>query len=245
MQQSNQAIWAVVPAAGTGKRFGSSTPKQYLELAGSTVMAHTLSRLAASSIFKKIVLAVSEHDQQWQHCVNAEHLQADVIVGGAERWQSVYKGLEALSSQAMPEDWVMVHDVARPCITQQDLTKLRDATQYAQTGIVLAQPVTDTHKCIEVVDQRIFVTETASRETLWRVQTPQMFRFGLLKLALENVSKNAALQSKITDEASAVELLGARTELLLGRADNIKITLPEDLALAEFYLMQQQKEGVC
>ncbi|MDE2420262.1 MAG: 2-C-methyl-D-erythritol 4-phosphate cytidylyltransferase [Gammaproteobacteria bacterium] len=228
---SSSRLWAVVPAAGSGRRFGGDTPKQYLNLLNKPIMLHSIDRLFALPL-AGCVVAISE-DDQIAKTLNYAHAHAlQFVVGGAERMDSVLAGLDSLHGKAAPDDWVLAHDVARPCITSDSLYKLHETLSDDAVGGILAIPVRDTLKKA----QGNQVVETVSRENLWQAQTPQMFRYGLLRDALI-AARNKNLQ--VTDEASAMELAGFSVKLVEGRMDNIKVTYRDDLALAEAILQAQ------
>ena len=224
--------WVVVPAAGAGRRMGAAIPKQYLPLAGRPVLAHTLSTFLTPPRIAGLVVVISAEDEYWPQV--AAQLPQDkpclVTNGGAERSASVLNGLQALTTIAQLEDWVLVHDAARPCLRASDLELLISTLANDPLGGLLAVPVSDT---LKQADARERVMATADRSTLWRALTPQMFRLGALLAALRQAQAKGL---SITDEAMAVEASGGAPRLVEGRADNLKITKPEDLALAEFYL---------
>jgi 2-C-methyl-D-erythritol 4-phosphate cytidylyltransferase len=224
-------IWAIVPAAGVGKRMLADRPKQYLELAGKTVIEHTLSRLLQADIFTAIAVAVSEEDPYWPELSISQHKSIITAPGGKERSDSVLSGLKTIREQASDDDWVLVHDAARPCITASDIHHLIDTLVNDDVGGILALASPDTLKQV----QGNGITGTLDRNHVWRALTPQMFRYGMLKTALEQTQGNQT----ITDDASALELKGLQPKIVEGRPDNIKITRPEDLALAQFYMEQQ------
>ena len=224
-------IWAIVPAAGVGKRMQSDKPKQYLELAGKTVIEQTLFRLLEAKVFNGIAVAISVEDPYWPELDISKHPDVLTAPGGKERADSVLSGLRMLSPKATDRDWVLVHDAARPCITRSDIHLLINQLQTDAVGGILALSSHDTLK--NVLDNNIL--GTLDRRHIWRALTPQMFRYGMLKTALEESVGNPA----VTDEASALELKGLQPKIVEGRPDNIKITRPEDLALAQFYLEQQ------
>ncbi len=230
-------VWCVVPAAGIGKRFGSSIPKQYLALGTKTVFEHTLSRLLSVNAIERIVLAVDVQDTRIRQFDISQHPKVTIVEGGAERCHSVLNGLRALQHCASADDWVLVHDVARPCVRCDDIQQLIDTllAGSAQGGL-LATPVRDTMKRS---DHHGKVTETVNREQLWHALTPQMFPFTMLLAALERAIEQQAL---VTDEASAMELLGHQPQLVQGHSDNIKITHPQDLKLAELFISQQEED---
>ncbi|MFA6051699.1 MAG: 2-C-methyl-D-erythritol 4-phosphate cytidylyltransferase [Methylobacter sp.] len=224
-------FWAIVPAAGVGKRMQADRPKQYLELAGKTVIEQTLSRLLQANVFEAIAVAVSEEDPYWPTLPISQHANIIAAPGGKERADSVLSALKAIRDKASDDDWVLVHDAARPCITAADIQYLIDSLVNDDVGGILALSSHDTLKSV----QGNCITETLDRSHIWRALTPQMFRYGMLKTALEEAEGNPA----ITDDASALELKGLQPKIVEGRPDNIKITRPEDLPLAQFYMEQQ------
>jgi 2-C-methyl-D-erythritol 4-phosphate cytidylyltransferase len=224
-------IWAVVPAAGVGKRMQSDKPKQYLELAGKTVIEQTLLRLLQANVFSAIAVAISPDDSYWPKLAIAQQAAVMTAPGGKERADSVLSALTTLREHASDHDWVLVHDAARPCITAEDIRLLINRLQDDPVGGILALSSHDTLKQV----QADHITATLDRKHIYRALTPQMFRFGLLTEALQKSAGNPA----VTDEASALELMGYQPKIVEGRPDNIKITRPEDLALAQFYLEQQ------
>lgn len=237
-------LWCVLPAAGIGQRMGSNLPKQYLPLANQTLLEVTLSRLHLAFPEAILVLPLNEQDPWWpaaeQRFLN-HYPQAKLLtcLGGKERADSVLNGLSALERFAKPNDWVLVHDVARPCITQQDLHNLYNQLQGHSVGGLLAAPVADTMKRgILSTDNsgKNTVSATVNRNQLWHALTPQMFRFNKLYSALsQGLTKGLSL----TDESSALESAGFQPLLIAGRRDNIKITHPEDLPFAELLLAHQ------
>jgi 2-C-methyl-D-erythritol 4-phosphate cytidylyltransferase len=226
--------WAIVPAAGCGRRMLAEVPKQYLPLLGVTVLEHTLNTLFACESIEGVVLALSADDSYWPEIAprfSARNLAC--IAGGEERCHSVLNSVHHLRGFADTQDWVLVHDAARPCLRADDLTALIETLAEDACGGLLGVPVADTMKRLGA-DGR--VAATVDRQTLWHAQTPQMFRLGLLQSALEQALAQGRL---VTDEASAMEIAGYRPRMVRGHADNIKITVPSDLALAEFYLQER------
>jgi 2-C-methyl-D-erythritol 4-phosphate cytidylyltransferase len=227
-----QRFWAVVPAAGVGKRMGAEIPKQYLEVLGKPVLQHTLERLLRVEALTGIAVALGIEDSYWLDLPCSTHPKIRRVPGGKERAESVLLGLHSLEDDASPEDWVLVHDAVRLCITLADIEKLIESLRHDVVGGILALPVSDTLKGVN--DGH--VVETVDRRLIWRALTPQMFRYGMLKEALEYAAEH---RLAITDEASALELRGFHPKIVEGRPDNIKITRPEDLPLAAFYLERQ------
>lgn len=228
-------FWLVVPAAGIGQRMHSPVPKQYLTLADCFLLDVTLSRLLANCAWDGCVVPLHSQDRWWPRSESASESRIETCTGGAERVDSVIAALRHLQGRAGDRDWVLVHDVARPCIHRGDLHKLTSELAMDSVGGLLAAPVTDTIKQVAPGSDRI--SGTADRRQLWRAFTPQMFRYGDLLPALEKGLREHA--GAITDEASAMELAGWQPRIVAGRTDNIKITVPEDLALAEFILARQ------
>jgi 2-C-methyl-D-erythritol 4-phosphate cytidylyltransferase len=218
-------IWFVVPAAGASRRLGRPVPKQYLELGDRRVLEHSLHLLLSHSSVTGGAVVLSSDDTEWPTLPAELRNRVATAVGGRERCHSVLSGLRALSSAA-EDDWVLVHDAARPCLAAADLSRLIDACSGDAVGGLLALPLTDTLK-LEGVAGR--VGQTLPRERLWRAQTPQMFRRGQLTSALEQA---IAAGETPGDEAAAVERLGLKPLLVEGSPLNIKITHPADLEFA-------------
>jgi 2-C-methyl-D-erythritol 4-phosphate cytidylyltransferase len=227
------AIWCVVPAAGSGSRFGSALPKQYLLLNDFTIMQHTLDRLGAVPAIAGIVVAIAANDSQALGLPYRFEDKLQFITGGATRADSVLAGLEALEERAGDDDWVLVHDVARPCVRVADIEKLLQVAGVHPVGGILANRVRDTMKRS---DAQGSIIATVPREDLWHALTPQMFRYGLLRRALLAAMAGGR---EVTDEAAAVEQLGLQPCLVEGARDNLKITFAEDLRLAEILLREQ------
>ena len=225
--------WAVVPAAGVGRRFGAALPKQYLELAGRPVIDYAMRPLLEHPRIRGLVVALDPADGYWLRTALADDPRVRRVAGGAERCHSVLNALDALAPEAGADDWVLVHDAARPCLRAADLDRLVLALEGDPVGGLLAVPVRDTMK---EADAEGRVRRTLPRDRLWHAYTPQMFRFGLLRRALRGALDAGHL---VTDEASAVERLGLAPRLVEGQSDNIKVTRPEDLPLARFYLAEQ------
>lgn len=216
---------------------GAGLPKQYLELNGRTLLQHTLQRVLSYTRVKGLVLVVAANDRRWVDIVaRLADDRLETVTGGTERFQSVLNGLRALRSRAQSDDWVMVHDAARPCVRHSDLDRLFMAIEGEPAGGLLGMRVRDTMKR-SADDQH--VTATVDREGLWHALTPQVFRYRLLLDALEQTARDTVL---VTDEAAAMERCGYHPLMVEGRGDNLKVTRPEDLALASFYLRQQEEE---
>ena len=230
-------IWAVIPAAGIGNRFGADRAKQYASINNVTVLEHSTAALLQQKSLQKIVIALHADDTQGAQLPLLQHEKITFVCGGVERTDSVLQALLYLREYAEKDDWVLVHDAARPCLSVSDLQKLIDTLCDDPVGGILAVPATDTLKRIDDND----IGGTIDRSVIWQAQTPQMFRFGLL---LECLQQTQQKQQLITDEASAIEARGYTAKVVLGSRSNIKITYPDDLALAEFYLREEHaKQG--
>jgi 2-C-methyl-D-erythritol 4-phosphate cytidylyltransferase len=222
--------WLIMPAAGSGRRFGAAVPKQYLELAGRAVIEHALEPFLADSRCRGVVVALDSGDQRFGDLPVTREPRVQCVTGGAQRCDSVRNALAAI--EGADEDWVLVHDAARPCLSRKDLDSLVATLADDPVGGLLATPLSDT---LKRGDESHRVTDTPPRESLWRALTPQMFRLRLLREAL--VAAHAAGREP-TDEAQAIEWAGYSPRLVAGRADNLKITSPADLALAAAVLEQ-------
>lgn len=227
--------WAVIPAAGVGKRMKAYRPKQYLRLGERTVLEQTIAIFDRHPRIVGIVVIVTEGDPYWAELQVETGVPLHVASGGSERCHSVLNGLELLQRLAGNDDWVLVHDAARPCLRSSDIDHLIDAVQGEEAGGILAVPVRDTMKRDNGAGH---IARTEEREGMWHALTPQMFSLGRLRRALQQALADGF---EVTDEASAMEHLGMQPRLVEGHADNIKITRPEDLALAAFFLQQLQE----
>ncbi len=226
-------FWSVIPAAGVGRRMGGSIPKQYLSLNECPVIIHTLKKLAATPLIEGVVVVIGKDDPYWSELNIPIQIPIRVVAGGEHRVHSVYKGVESIAPDLSDNDWILVHDAARPCVRNADIVKLIDTVNGHKCGGILATPVRDTMK---QAAENHSIKSTLDRSTMWHALTPQIFRAPLL---FEALTAGLKYPDKITDEASALELLGYSPLLVEGHADNIKITRPEDLALAEFYLKNE------
>ncbi|QSE74547.1 2-C-methyl-D-erythritol 4-phosphate cytidylyltransferase [Aeromonas media] len=227
MTDCHSGLTAIVPAAGIGSRMGADCPKQYLTLAGKTILEHTLGCLLSHPAIARVIVALAPHDEWFEQLAVAADPRILRVEGGSERAYSVLNALHVAEGK-----WVLVHDAARPCLTHEDLDALI-ASAMACDGAILGSRVRDTMKRTDAAGN---IVATVEREQLWHALTPQMFPTGTLKRALE---EGLALGALITDEASAMERAGFTVKMVEGRADNIKVTRPEDLSLAELFLQQQ------
>jgi 2-C-methyl-D-erythritol 4-phosphate cytidylyltransferase/2-C-methyl-D-erythritol 2,4-cyclodiphosphate synthase len=236
--QKARRIWAVVPAAGRGERFERSAgtpqlPKQYAPLAGATVLECSLRPLLGEPRIERVVVVVAPDDAHWrEHAPRSPKLLT--ALGGASRQESVLAGLKMLREHASPEDWVLVHDAARPCVESADVAALIAALEAGADGAVLAAPVVDTVKR----ERGGAVSDTVDRTGLWRALTPQAFALGELERALEEAAR---LNIAVTDESQAMERKGLRPALVQGSAFNIKVTRAADLRAAARILQSAEK----
>jgi 2-C-methyl-D-erythritol 4-phosphate cytidylyltransferase/2-C-methyl-D-erythritol 2,4-cyclodiphosphate synthase len=226
--------WLVMPAAGSGTRFGAASPKQYAALAGRTVIEWALAPFLADTRCAGIVVALAADDAQWAAiAARLPAARVTAVAGGAHRSLSVRRALEALAGRAVAADWVLVHDAARPCLGSDDLERLVAGLAAHPLGGLLAAPAADTLKrAAQTTGAAVpvaAVAETVDRAPLWRALTPQMFRHGSLCAALDAAH---AAQRFPTDEAQALEWQGEQPVLIAGAATNLKITTAEDLVLA-------------
>jgi 2-C-methyl-D-erythritol 4-phosphate cytidylyltransferase len=225
--------YALIPAAGTGNRMDSELPKQYLPLLDKPLIHHTLSIFCAHPAVEKVVVVINPEDRLWDgYDWHAFAGRIEVLrCGGETRAASVLNGLQSLDADE--DDWVLVHDAARPCITLELLGRLFAELRDDKVGGLLAVPVADTLKRADA-GRRVAATEP--RGGLWQAQTPQMFRYGLLRRALEASGTDAP-----TDESQAVEHLGFSPKLVMGERNNLKVTYPEDIEMARM-LLQTMKQ---
>ena len=238
MQTRNNAmsekIVAIIPAAGTGTRLGDALPKQYLDINSEPMIYHALSVLSRVRRIEKIKVILSPQDSHWQTLMGKTNLAlgdriATLPVGGQSRGESVLNGLDAMAGELNANDWVMVHDAARPCIRVELIEQFIDELQNDVIGGLLALPLADT---IKRDDGNLRVALTMDRTGIWRAQTPQMFRYGMLRTAMANFSD-------ATDEAQAIEALGHQPKLVMGDSANLKVTYAPDLKLARMLLREE------
>jgi len=227
------AIHVIIPAAGSGSRMASASPKQYLRLAGKPLLHHSLALFCQHPDIYQVHLALSPQDHIWQNLSPADSFQHAKLnlyrTGGASRAETVYNTLQAIQADA--QDWVLVHDAARPGLNRILLDRLLTSLIHDPVGGILAMPISDT---VKRADQQQHIVQTESREGLWAAQTPQMFRYASLLKALQTVDCIA------TDEAQAIEALGLQAKLVEGAPRNLKVTYPHDLILLQAIL---QSEG--
>lgn len=227
-------FFALIPAAGQGARFGASGPKQYLPLAGRPLIYHPISVLHAHRLIERVVVVLAADDVEWDNYAWDEFAPKLQILrcGGETRAHSVLNALDALQRELAAGDWMLVHDAARPCLDARDLDTMITTLTTDSVGGILAVPLADTLKRDDGGGR---VEATLPRANLWRAQTPQMFRYGLLRDALR-----AYIDELPTDEASVIERRGLRPRLVPGSARNIKVTFAADLAIAELFMRDRQ-----
>lgn len=225
--------WAIVPAAGRGTRFGGELPKQYIDVGGLPLLGHALHALLAHPVVEGVVVALAADDAHWPGWRTLEGKPVVACVGGVERADSVLAGLAALPESVRADDFVLVHDAARPNLSQPDLDRLLTRGRGDPVGAILAAPVRDT---LKRAGDDGGIDGTEPRERLWRALTPQLFRRFQLARALE-AAREAGIA--VTDESMAMERQGHRPLLVEGRDDNLKVTTPADLALFEFILSRR------
>ncbi|MBL4819793.1 MAG: 2-C-methyl-D-erythritol 4-phosphate cytidylyltransferase [Gammaproteobacteria bacterium] len=226
-------VWAIVPAAGIGRRMQTKIPKQYLNVNGKPVIETSLARISALNYVRQIVVMLSPQDKVWPTLGLESNEKIVCQTGGDNRYQSVLNGLVYLEPSAADDDWVLVHDAARPCVRIRDINNLFKQLSDHPVGGLLGAPVDNTMK---LVDENEDILHSIDRVNVWNAFTPQVFRFGLLFEALTAIGRS---EKTVTDEASAIEALGHKPRMVLGNRDNIKITQPEDLNLAEQILSSQ------
>lgn len=233
---SATTIAAIVPAAGVGSRMQSEKPKQYLRIAGQTILQHSLQALLADARIKHIFLALAADDAYFERLELPEHWPITTVVGGDCRAASVAAGIAAAAAAGY--QYVAVHDAARPCLAVAELSAVLDAGIAHPHGAILAVPVVDTLKRSQTSSasssRPAEIAQTVARNGLWQAQTPQVFRTDVLQQALQRLGVD---HPSLTDEASALEQNGMTPQLVAGSPRNLKVTSPADLALAELFLM--------
>jgi len=230
-------LFALVPAAGGGSRFGAASPKQYARLAGRPLLACTLDRLRDALRLDGIAVAIARDDVHFDREIGARDGVTVLRCGGATRSDTVRNALRALAGTCRDDDWMLVHDAARPCASREALARLVAQLGDDSVGGLLAIPVADTLKRGDADAAAPRVVRTEDRAQLWQAQTPQMFRYGLLVRAMAH-----AAARDCTDEAQAVEALGMSPRLVRGSLANLKVTFPDDLHLAAAILAAQVNE---
>ena len=233
---SQFSVWAVIPAAGVGSRMGAQVAKQYLEFHGKTLLEHCLDRLLSHPLIDGAVLALREDDSHWQQLDYEAAKPVFITHGGEQRQHSVYSGLTTLQYRCGNNVIALVHDAVRPLVTHAELDRVIAAAKTNEAGAILACAVTDT---LKRQDDAMAIASTEPRERLWRAQTPQVFHLSPLLNALASVIDQGIT---ITDDAQAIELQGYRPTLVESSAENLKITTPDDLRLAEIIWSHQRDQ---
>lgn len=234
MSEQNK-YWAIIPAAGFGNRMGAELPKQYLKIHGQYILEHTASKFIRLANIEGIVVVISVNDAYWPRLELSRNEKVMVTTGGEQRYHSVLNGLYRLDEVAGNNDFVLVHDAARPCVRIDDIAVLIEKISDHPVGGLLGVPARDT---LKRADENNEITETISREGVWHALTPQMFRKAMLQQAIESAIAN---NIEITDEAQAMEHAGFKPKFVAGHPDNIKITHMHDLPLVELFLSLQEQ----
>ena len=229
-------VWAIVPAAGIGRRMQTKIPKQYLNLNGRPIIETSLARISALRYVKQVVVMLNPKDKVWPTLGLEQNEKIVCKEGGENRYQSVLNGLLYLEDLASDDDWILVHDAARPCVRMKDIDNLLEQIADHEVGGLLGAPVEHT---IKLVNESNEIEQTIDRANVWNAFTPQIFRFRRLLDALQTADKS---EKTVTDEATAMEGLGYKPLVVPGNKDNIKITQPQDLGLAELILSYQALE---
>jgi 2-C-methyl-D-erythritol 4-phosphate cytidylyltransferase len=226
----NARYWVVIPAAGVGKRMGVDKPKQYISVNDKTIIEHTINCFINREEIEAVVVVISKEDEYWPDMSIAKHDKVITAPGGVERYHSVANGLQVLQDKAEENDWILVHDAARPCLNQSAIDRLMIELRSHEVGGILALPCRDTMKRSNESGE---IIDTVERESLWHAQTPQMFKYSKLSAAIEKTLSDDIV---VTDEAMAMELSGYKPMLIQGHQENIKITHKDDLQYLEHYL---------
>lgn len=232
---STPRVHALIPAAGRGTRYGGAVLKQYLPIDGKAVLAHAIRAFQFHPLISGITVVLAEDDQWFESAVGALASTVKTVIGGDTRAQSVRNGLQFIGEEYPDTEWVLVHDGARPCLSPHSLDRLLEQGLQSPDGAVLGMPVSDTLK--HAGDDKE-ITATVDRSGLWAVQTPQLFRIRALAAAIDAAQREGC---KLTDEASAMEFVGAKPKLVMGSVANIKITYPVDLSIAEALLKRRSQ----
>ncbi|MAS84166.1 MAG: 2-C-methyl-D-erythritol 4-phosphate cytidylyltransferase [Legionellales bacterium] len=231
---NNNRLWVVIPAAGIGKRMGVDIPKQYITVCDKAIIEHTVEKFTSRNDLQGILVALSNSDQHWSTLELSENNKITTVTGGEERYKSVYNALCSLKNKAGDDDWILVHDAVRPCITTSEIDQfIADLDHLNGIGGILALPCFETMKKANTNHE---IEETIDRKFIWHAQTPQMFRYKKLFLAIEKIMNENIF---ITDEAMAMELAGYKPVLIQGTHSNIKITDQNDLKYLESFLRQE------
>jgi 2-C-methyl-D-erythritol 4-phosphate cytidylyltransferase len=232
---STPQVHALIPAAGRGMRYGGAVLKQYLPVCGKAVLAHSIRIFQFHPMIAGITVVLAEDDQWFESAVGPLSASVETVTGGDTRAQSVRNGLRFIADKYSDSDWVLIHDGARPCLSPASLERLLEQGMQSPDGAILAMPVGDT---LKRAGEEHEISATVDRSGLWAAQTPQLFRVGALAEAIDAAHEAG---QELTDEASAMEFVGARPKLVMGSVANIKITHPTDLAIAEALLGRNEQ----
>ncbi|MCW8924628.1 MAG: 2-C-methyl-D-erythritol 4-phosphate cytidylyltransferase [Xanthomonadales bacterium] len=231
---SQPRVHVLVPAAGRGSRYGGAVLKQYLPIKGRAVLARSIMAFQFHPLISTITVVLAEDDQLFESAVGTLAAAVETVTGGDTRARSVRNGLQSILDKHPDDEWVLVHDGARPCLSAQSLDRLLEQGLQSPDGAILAMPVGDTLKCASDEQE---ITGTLDRTGLWAAQTPQLFRARALADAIDAAEREGR---ELTDEASAMEFVGAKPKLVMGSVANIKITHPSDLPIAEALLTRRE-----
>lgn len=229
-------IWAVIPAGGVGSRMDAKVPKQYMLIDAQPMLLRTLKRVCDIESVSKLVIGIAKEDAHWPRLSFSHPKLAEIVNAGASRVDTVLNCLLKIESLGAADDWALVHDAARPCVRQAEVSGLINTCLSENTGGILALPLSDTIKRAQAASRPSRIETTVSREHLWRAMTPQLFKVGELLSAIQSAKKSGA---NITDEASAMEAAGFQPLLVPCSPDNIKVTYPQDITFAEMILKTQ------
>ena len=227
-------VHALIPAAGRGTRYGGDILKQYLPIRGKAVLAHAISAFQFHPMISRTTVVLAADDKLFESAVGKLAAVVDTVTGGDTRTRSVRNGLQSILENHPQDEWVLVHDGARPCLSAQSLDRLLEQGLESPDGAILALPVVDTLKCSGESQE---ITCTQDRQGLWAAQTPQLFRVKALAAAIDAAGRAGCV---LTDEASAMEFTGAKPKLVMGSAANIKITHSSDLPIAEALMARRE-----
>jgi 2-C-methyl-D-erythritol 4-phosphate cytidylyltransferase len=229
---SEKKLWVIIPAAGIGQRFNGSVPKQYERVNDQPLLSYTLKTFLNYEKTHRVVVAINENDNEWSSLVQSDYSKVSSVDGGDTRMHSVYNALQSLQTEVKEDDWICVHDAARPGLTLSALEAMMAKISSHSVGGVMGLPVVDTLKKVTPTQE---IKATIDRTSLWRAQTPQIFRYAILQQALDHAINQGVL---VTDESSAVEALGYSPLMILGDERNAKITVREDLELFRYWVNQ-------
>ena len=230
---STTKVHALIPAAGRGTRYGGAVLKQYLPISGKAVLAHSIGIFQFHPMISSITVVLAEDDQWFESSVGSLAANVETVIGGDTRAQSVRNGLQFIADKYSATDWAVIHDGARPCLAPANLDRLLEQGLKSPDGAILAMPVGDTLKIAGDANE---ITSTFDRKGLWAAQTPQLFRIRVLMDAIDAALREGC---ELTDEASAMEFVGAKPKLVMGSFANIKVTYPKDLGIAEALLVRK------